>query len=259
MTAVSEHESLFHNQEPAMSTELVEHRDPTPMMLLQQAVDAGLNPDHLEKLMLLQERYERNQAEKAFNAAMHDCQQEMPKVVRNAENLQTKSMYADLEAVQNVARPVYTAHGFSLSYGEGDCPVPSFKRTVCDVRHVGGHCVRYHLDLPIDGVGPKGNPIGGMNAVQGCISTTSYGQRRLLCMIFNITLAGEDDDGQGVATIDDKQVVVLNEWMEVTNTSLDGFLKWAGCKTLNKFPQRKFPEAIMFFERRQQQQKAAGK
>jgi hypothetical protein len=56
--------------------------------------------------------------------------------------------------------------------------------------------VRYHLDLPIDGVGAKGNAIGAMNPVQGCISTGTYGQRVLTCRAFNITVADTDMDGQ---------------------------------------------------------------
>jgi hypothetical protein len=249
-------EATLFDQKPTevvMSTDLVVRHDVTPIEILQSAVDQGRDASQLEKLMDLQERWERNQAEKEFATAMHACQQDMPKVLRNAENAQTHSTYATLERVQESARPVYSKHGFSLSYGEADCPVASFKRTVCDVRHVGGACHRYHLDLPMDGVGPKGNAIGGMNAVQGCISTTSYGQRRLLCMIFNITLSGEDDDGQGAACIDPDQIAIINEWLETTSTDLDAFLKWVKAKSLNKMPAAKFDEAIAFFKRKQGQ------
>jgi hypothetical protein len=239
---------LFTQPEQPMSTALVQHVDPTPMILLQQAIESGLNPDHLEKLMQLQERYERNQAEKQFASAMHECQQDMPKVVRNAQNKQTGSWYADLESVQAAARPTYTKHGFSLSYGEADCPVASFKRTVCDVRHVGGHSVRYHLDLPIDGVGAKGNAIGAMNPVQGCISTTSYGQRRLLCMIFNITLAGEDDDGQIAAKIGEEQIATLKEWMGLIGADEGRILKWRNVETWADLPAADFSIMLSSFK-----------
>src|SRR5690606_14215783 len=97
------------------------------------------------------------------------------------------------------------------NYGEDDCPIQTWKRTICDVRHIGGACHRYHLDLPTDGIGPKGNPIGGMNVVQGSISTTSYAQRRLLCMIFNITIADNDDDGQGAVKVTEEQAIQLED------------------------------------------------
>lgn len=168
---------------------------PTPMELLQVAIEKDIDTDKLEKLMELQERWEANQARRLFSEAMHACQQEMPMVIRDAENSQTKSRYARLERIQHDVRPVYSQHGFSLSYGEGQAARDGYKRTICDVRHSAGHVEQYHLDLPIDGVSAKGNPIGSMNPVQAAVSTTTYGQRRLLCMIFNITVAGEDFDG----------------------------------------------------------------
>lgn len=218
----------------------------TPMQLLAMAVDSGADPDRLEKLMALQERWERNQAEKAFATAMHAAQQAMPVVVRDARNEQTRSKYALLESIQKKAKPIYEAHGFSLSFGEAACDMAGHKRTTCDVRHVGGACHNYHLDLPVDGIGPKGNPIGGMNSVQGAISTTSYAQRRLVCMIFNITVADEDDDGQGASpTITVEQVAVLNALLERTppdDKVLDGMLRWQAVDSLDKIPARRFAE-----------------
>ena len=50
-----------------MKNELVQIQ---PMQLIQNAVDKGLAIENLERLLTLQERYEKNQAEKAFNEAM---------------------------------------------------------------------------------------------------------------------------------------------------------------------------------------------
>lgn len=166
------------------------------IQVLDKAIDKGIDADSLGKIVALHERLMENHAKELFAQAMNACQAEMPCIVRDAQNTQTNSGYATLENVQTIAKPVYTKHGFALSFGEEDCQTPGFKRIICDVRHRAGHMVRYHHDLPIDGIGPKGNPIGGMNAVQGCISTGSYGQRVLACRIFNITIADTDRDGQ---------------------------------------------------------------
>jgi hypothetical protein len=233
-----------------MTTELTT-TTATPMSLLALAIERDADPDRLRQLMDLQERWEANQAKRAFAEAMHGCQLEMPSVVRGGVNPKTQSKFAKLEGVQAVAKPVYSSHGFSLSYGEADCPTKEFKRTVCDVRHSGGHCERYHLDLPIDGIGPQGNAIGGMNKVQGCISTTSYGQRRLLCMIFNITLSDEDDDGNGAAeVITEQQVDILSDWIEKTGTNRATFLKWVGVESLAQFPADRYADAIQQMERK---------
>lgn len=210
-----------------------------PMEVIALAVQSGADPDQLEKLLDLQERFSRNQAEKAFASAMQAAQMAMPDVVKDAANPHTKTKYALLETVQKHAKPVYQAHGFSLSYGEDDCPLENHKRTVCDVTHVGGHTRRYHLDLPVD-------KSGAMNAVQGCISTTSYAQRRLLCMVFNITIAGEDTDGATpAAPITAAQVAELDGILQRIEPSdrkvvLQKMLDWMEVEKISEFPSSKF-------------------
>lgn len=237
-----------------MTTGLIdnEKQQPNPMSLLATAIERGVDADQLGKLVALQERYENRQAERLFAESMHACQQAMPKVAKDKKNTHTNSKYASLEAVQSTIRATYAEYGFSLSFGEADCPLPTFKRTVCDVRHMAGHCVRYHLDLPIDGTGARGGS-SSMNAVQGSISTTSYGQRRLTCMIFNITLADEDDDGQCAACITEEQQHTLQTWLDSTGAQLPAFLKWAKAESLAKFPAAKYDDAIAFFQRKAKQ------
>ena len=214
--------------------------EPTPMMLIQSAMDSGCDPDRLGKLMVLQERWERTQAEKAFAESMHAAQSSMPNIAKTGQNTHTKIKYALLEEVQRQAKPVYEQHGFSMSFGEDDCPLEKHKRTVCDVTHIAGHSRRYHLDLPVDSS-------GSMNAVQGCISTTSYAQRRLTCLVWNITIGGEDDDGaSATVAITPDQVAVLNGLLDLIHPDddvLSGMLNWAGVESLNQLPVSKYAKA----------------
>lgn len=167
-----------------------------PLMLLQQAVDRGMSPDQLKALVDLHEQWRAARAKEAFNAAMTAVQIEMPCIVRDAQNTQTKSTYVRLETVTHQAKPVYTRHGFALSFSEDRADRENWKRIVCDITHIQGHSERRWIDLPVDGIGAKGNAIGAMNPVQGAVSTGSYGQRVLTCRIFNITIADSDLDGQ---------------------------------------------------------------
>lgn len=179
----------------APDTRLIEQPATNPLMLLQQAVDRGMSPEQLKALVDLHEQWRAARAREAFNAAMTAVQIQMPCAVRDAENKQTNSRYIRLETLSTLAKPIYTAHGFALSFSEADSPQPGWKRIVCHITHIQGHGEQRFIDLPVDGIGPKGNPIGGMNAVQGAISTGSYGQRVLTCRIFNITVADTDLDG----------------------------------------------------------------
>ncbi len=177
--------------EPSRQTAVAEAPgDPmTPLALIRQAVELGLGPEQLKALVDLQEQVRASRARELFAAAMTACQAELPNVVRDAENTHTKKLYASLEVVQRVAKPVTLKHGFALSFSEADCQTPNFKRTVCKVRHSAGHSEDHFLDLPVD-------KSGSMNAVQGAVSTGSYGQRVLTCRIFNITIAETDRDGR---------------------------------------------------------------
>jgi len=198
------HQLILDEERGADTAELVESQPSqaiaavNPLTLLQAAVDKGMSPDQLRSLVDLHEQWRAARAREAFAAALNACQAELPTIVRDAENTQTRSRYVRLETITHRAKPIYTSHGFALSFSEDDSTKEGFKRIVCDIIHREGHSERRWVDLPVDGIGPKGNAIGGMNAVQGCISTGSYGQRVLTCRIFNITIADTDLDGQSL-------------------------------------------------------------
>lgn len=179
---------------PASLPGAVETPVMNPMVLLERAQASGTGAEELKQWMDLYDRWTAEEARKSFFSHMHAAQQSMPLVVRDAKNIQTNSRYAKLETIQNACRPTYAGEGFSLVYGEADCPLDNHKRTVCDVIHVDGHFRQYQVDLPVDGKGPQGKDF--MSAVQGAKSTISYAQKMLLCMIFNITIADSDNDGQ---------------------------------------------------------------
>lgn len=157
------------------------------------AANPAIDVDKMERLLSMQERIMAKVAEQKFNAAMSAAQQEMPRVGRDAHNPSTNSLYTRLETLNDAAVPIYTKHGFSLSFGTADCPTPDYFRITCHVSHDGGHSRDYQCDLPNDCVGAKGN--ASKTKMHGAGSTFSYGRRYLTLLIFNITLVNEDDDG----------------------------------------------------------------
>lgn len=167
--------------------------DNSPAGLLAIAVQRGTDADQLGKLLDLQERWEAGQARKAYAAAMKAVQGEAPKIAKEATNTQTKSQYALLETINAGLVPVYTRHGFSLSFSQGQTEAEGHIRIVCDVSHEAGHSEVKHVDLPLDMTGIAGTV--NKTAIHATGSTYSYGRRYLTCMIFNVS-TGDDDDGQ---------------------------------------------------------------
>lgn len=139
--------------------------------------------------------YEKRIARQRFDQAMAEVQAELGQVTRDKKNPHIHTSYATLSALDAVARPVYTKHGFSVRYGSGLSPRPDYQRIVCVVSHADGHFEENYLDAPSDlQTGAKAR-----SPVQSVGSTVTYLRRYLLMMVLNIVLIDDetDDDGEG--------------------------------------------------------------
>ena len=188
------------------------------------AMQPELRLDVLTLLLDRQERMEAQQAERAFNEAMNACQAEIMPVVRDAENKQTNSRYAKLETVDAAIRPIYTKHGFSLSFNQVEPLVPGNVRIACECAHRGGHAKFYFLEAPHDTLGPKGTPT--KTALHGLGSTDTFLRRYLSCNIFNVTLKNLDDDGNrgGARFINGDQAAEIFELLKESGRQEGAFL-----------------------------------
>ncbi|WP_315336244.1 ERF family protein [Pseudomonas grimontii] len=180
-------------------------------MIQRAATDPAFDADKMQKMMEMYERHTDRTAAAAFNAAMVRAQAEIGPVFRDKFNAQTNSSYAALESIDRKISPVYTLHGFSLSFGTGDSPLVGHIRTVCDCMHEDGHTKTYHVDLPIDSAGIKGSV--NKTGVHASGSTFSYARRYLTMMIFNVVLTNEDNDGNGDEGKPQSLGELMNEWI----------------------------------------------
>jgi ERF superfamily len=150
-----------------------------------------------------------------FNRAMSAAQGEMQPALHKARNDQTQSRYANLGAIDAPIRPIYARHGFCLQFNSEPLDGANV-RIVCEVSHVAGHSKEYRLDAALDLTGPKGT--GNKTPLHGLGSSISYLRRYLTCMIFNIVLTNEDNDGNRTQTsqgrISDAQADELHDLMD---------------------------------------------
>lgn len=225
----------------------VEQANASPAEMAVVLLSKGVKPEDLEKMLALQERYEANQARKAYCEEMALVQQSIPKVKKTLENKQTGSMYAGLDDIIHDIKQIYTERGFSVSFYEGDSPLEGHIRVLADVRHRRGHKETYHYDMPLDGKGIKGNV--NMTPIHAKGSSTSYARRYLMCMIWNIP-TGDDDDGNeagGTETeyIDEQQLNTLVDTIGDTGADMGRFVSYMGIATLAEMPKRDFNRAII--------------
>lgn len=151
------------------------------------ALDPRCDMEKLERLMALQERMEAKTALEAFNASFAEMQCAMPSVIKRTENTHTKKLYADLDDINAMVRPVMAKYGFGVSF--------KIVNTAAGVNitgilmHKGGHREETSMLLPLDAG-------AGRSAVQSVGSTTTYGKRYVMCALLNIT-SGDDNDNDG--------------------------------------------------------------
>jgi hypothetical protein len=126
---------------------------------------------------------------------------EHPADREDRRNDHTKSMYATLAAINDEITPIYTAEGLSVSFDtyspERDKDLPPLDagkvRVIASAR-TGRHSRKYHLDGALDDAGKDGTK--NKTGIQAMGSTVSYLRRYLVCMIFNVATA-DDNDGNG--------------------------------------------------------------
>jgi hypothetical protein len=174
---------------------------------------------------------------------MKAAQEEMPAIVRDAENKDNHSRYARLETVIAAISPVISKHGFSMSFGTDQSPIERHYRITCVVAHVGGHSRREFADVPADGTGIKGTP--NKTATHAFGSTLSYGRRYLTLLIFNVALT-DDDDGNaagGKQTITEEQEKALQGLVMEHDIPIAKFFKFMGIEKLADLPANRFEEA----------------
>lgn len=227
--------------------ELVPIAEQAPVNLLSVIAQAALNPavdvEKMRALLELKERIDENDAKKLFHAAMIAAQEDMRPVVRNCKS--DKGRYANLEAVERAIRPIYIKHGFVLSFNSKPGRDGAITMS-CTCMHKGGYAKEYELSGDLDIAGPSGKPT--KTGIQATGSTTAYLRRYLECLIFNVVLTDEDDDGASSGEfIGEGQVNHILDMLLALN--MDGgkakpFLDFMGVKSVEQIPVREYPRAV---------------
>ncbi len=196
----------------------------TPNRLLEMAVKQGADLDKLEKLMDLQERYEANEAKKAFVGAMSAFRAECPEIKRTREAYDSK--YASLADTIATIKEVLGKHGLSHSW-KTQQQGPEITVTCC-VTHVQGHSECTSLSGSPDTSGSK-------NAIQAVGSTVAYLERYTLYAVLGLSSVDMDNDGGAPAElITDEQAMELEAFIKDNDLNEEAFLNFIETKTGNR-------------------------
>lgn len=217
----------------------------TPMDMLNKAVSQGANIDVLEKLMSLQERWEANQARKAFDEAMASAKAEIPVIMKNrtvdftSAKGRTHYRHEDLAEVARTVTPILAKHGLSYRFRTSSA-VNEPVVVTCIVSHRDGHFEENTLTAGRDDSGNKNN-------IQAVGSTLTYLQRMTLKAALGLA-ASDDDDGAASAgspdTVSEEKLAQLIELAEAVSADKAAFCKYMKIKSLADLPAKDFDRAV---------------
>jgi hypothetical protein len=179
-------------QQPPLPGLDLPEREPSTAQILLAATQQGAPIDTVERIVAMMERERTRQDNISFDDALNRCQRKMERIAADANNPQTHSRYATYAKLDRVLRPIYTGEGFSISFGEEDCPIPGKTRFVAYVSR-SGITRPYRKDLTASTKGPKGNDV--MTPIHAEGAADSYARRYLLKGIFNVAIGEDDTDG----------------------------------------------------------------
>src|SRR5258708_4635708 len=161
----------------------------TPVELLRIAVSQNADIDKLTKLMDLQERWERNEARKAFVVAMNAFKANPPEILKN-KHVKAGQMEYDHATLDNVCKAVtqgLSEHGISDRWKMEQAE--QWIKVTCILTHDMGHSEETTLHGAPDNSGAK-------NAIQAIGSTVTYLQRYTLLAATGLAAANSDTDGK---------------------------------------------------------------
>lgn len=215
----------------------------TPMEILERAVAQGANVETLDKLMTLQERWEKNLARKAFDNAMSAAKAEIPVIEKTRTvdfvgktGIRTNYRHEDMAGIARTVDPLLTKHGLSYRYRtetkEGIVTV------TCIVSHRDGHSEENSLSAGRDETGNKNN-------IQAVGSTITYLQRYTLKAALGLA-ASDDDDTKHIsvgALLNDAQATEITSLALEVRADMDKFLRYLGVESISDIPALRFKEA----------------
>lgn len=202
------------------------------------AMNPDIDPDRIERFIVLKERMDAKQAKIAFDAAIAEAKAQIKPAEKNRKGHNNK-MYADFYAYAKVIDPVLSALGLSYRFRTEQTDRVT---VTCILSHRDGNAEENTLSGPPDSSGSK-------NAIQAIGSTLTYLQRYTLVQALGLA-ASEDDDAERHGTsiedntaISEEQRQEIADLIDETGSNIDIFCRYYKIPSIKDMPVSKFAGA----------------
>lgn len=200
--------------------------------LIELAIQNGADVQRLDQLLALKERYDKEEARKAYTQAMANFKSENISIKKDRTvsfphtDGQGKTTYkhASLGNIIGIAVPALARHGLSHRW---DCKREADRIEVrCVMTHSAGHSQETDWwPGPLDSSGKK-------NAIQQAASTVTYLERYTFLMITGLAVEEQDDDGSQGGGVEEVELITEDQQNEIhamivdNQLDMDVFLRW---------------------------------
>lgn len=195
---------------------------PTPMAMLQVAVEQGQDLERIEKLMQMEREWKADRAREAFYEAKSEFKKADLSVIKDKLNKQYGSRYSSIGNFVSTVNAAMAPYGLNASWDfeQGDTI-----SVTCILTHTMGHSERVTLCGPPDTSGSK-------NSLQQIKSTITYLEIATYQAVTGVVAqdANLDDDGNAAGepkpVVDEKQVKELKKLLKDAGRDIDAFLQY---------------------------------
>tara|TARA_R110000803_G_scaffold4054_9_gene13921 strand:+ start:1128 stop:1925 length:798 start_codon:yes stop_codon:yes gene_type:complete len=171
----------------------------TPMSMMQVALEKGIDSEQLSKLMDMSERYEANEARKAYMLAMSKFKANAPIITADKDVAYSGTAYshASNANVTGSIIPRLAEHGLVHRWDQSQ--EGSAITITCIITHELGHSERTPMTASPDTSGSK-------NPIQAIASAITYMQRYTLLAATGLAVQDKNDDDGGAQAIAEHQL-----------------------------------------------------
>ncbi len=228
-----------------MSTEIInEAASKTPADMISFAIANGADLEKLEKLLDLQQRYEANEARKAYHRAMADFKltpleiEKDKKVGYSTSRGNVNYSHATLANVVRTITKGISKYGLSASWRTSQ---DNGKVCVtCIITHLLGHSEETTLCASPDESGSK-------NSIQAIGSTVTYLERYTLLASLGLATTDQDDDAKTVEEkfITETQISTILDLLAERDLTERKLLEYMNIKNLESIPEKDYQKALI--------------
>jgi len=235
------------------TTALTTQADMPPQVfeLFQMALakgEAGVNA--LEKLVDLQDKIQRRNAEQEFHRALAEFQESCPPVQKSSTAKITTNggggysfTYADLEEIISTVRPHLSRNGFSFTF-DSSVEASKLLTCTCTLHHAHGHSMSSKFTLPIE----NGSGASDQQKTGGALT---YAKRQCLISVLGLALADPEEAGAKappVEAINEAQRANILALLDETKVAPAKFCQRFNIVSVADLPVTLYAEAVRLLE-----------